>query len=86
MFEVPDALADPRFADNPLVTAEQGIRFGVVAVPADPDVVLSVDREAVVGPRPDVPFTRTAPRVDEIALGVELRADLLERRVCMGMA
>ncbi|WP_028670868.1 GAF domain-containing protein [Saccharospirillum impatiens] len=27
LFEIPDALADPRFADNPLVTAESGIRF-----------------------------------------------------------
>lgn len=27
VFEIPDATLDPRFADNPMVTAEQGIRF-----------------------------------------------------------
>jgi GAF domain-containing protein len=27
LFIVPDAAADPRFADNPLVTASPGIRF-----------------------------------------------------------
>ncbi len=34
---VPDATADPRFADNPMVTGEQGVRFYAGAPLRDPD-------------------------------------------------
>jgi len=36
LFEVPDAAADPRFADNPLVLGEPNVRF-YAAVPLAPD-------------------------------------------------
>ena len=42
LFEIPDASADPRFADNPLVTGDPGIRF-YAGMP------LRVDGEAPLG-------------------------------------
>jgi hypothetical protein len=48
------------------------------AVSADPDVVLVVERDAVVGVRPNVAFAGPAPPLHEVALGVELQ----DRRRC----
>ena len=44
----------------------------LIAVAADPDVALVVDRDAVIRGRPLVAFTRSAPVADEIAFRIEL--------------
>lgn len=51
IFEIPDALQDPRFADNPLVTGEPGVRYYAGAPLITPDghgigVLCVIDRVA----------------------------------------
>ena len=49
-------------------------------VPADPDVVLVVDGDPVIGKRPDIFLRGAAPGVDQIAFGIELENSAVQPR------
>ena len=76
VFEVPDALADPRFADDPLVTSGRGFRFYAGAPLRDSDgevlgTICVIDR----GPRHLSPGQREALRAlsRQVMTQLELR-------------
>jgi PAS domain S-box-containing protein len=75
--EVPDAYADPRFADNPLVTADPNIRFYAGAPLVAPDGC-AVGSLCVIGREPRI---LTADQRDALrALGRQVVAQLELRR------
>ena len=82
LFVVPDALSDPRFVDNPLVTDAPHIRF-YAGAPITLDDGLRMGALCVIDREPRQLSPRDAAILRELAAGAQLarhRVDLIEAR------